>query len=205
MKSPLIAPLPRCFGDYPLINLGLRRERNCALCKSLEDCKFHNALPNCPTMSNPPPPPPRMSQIIYSLDGIARTLCDSMSHDAVMSPEFRESCVTRFKDRLRYLFGANVQHLTSVSPKEEEQEEEDKPSALDEQVGGSHYKGMKIQHAEFCQANRLGWCESSAIKYLCRHGSKNKAQDVKKAIHYCQILLQLEYPDAAESSNGAKT
>lgn len=68
------------------------------------------------------------------------------------------------------------------------------PSALQTQVGGSHYKGMPIQHAEFCQRNRLGWCESAAIKYLCRHGRKNGVEDLKKAIHYIQILIELEYP-----------
>ena len=67
-------------------------------------------------------------------------------------------------------------------------------SALQTQVGGSHYKGMPIQHAEFCQRNRLGWCESAAIKYLCRHGRKNGVEDLKKAIHYIQILIELEYP-----------
>ena len=61
------------------------------------------------------------------------------------------------------------------------------------QVGGSHYKGMKIQHAEFCQVNRLGWCESAAIKYLCRHNGKNKVEDLKKAIHYVQLLAQYDY------------
>ena len=64
------------------------------------------------------------------------------------------------------------------------------------QVGGSHYKGMKIQHAEFCQANRIPWCESAAIKYLCRHAEKNKVQDVDKAIHYALMLRKLDYPDA---------
>lgn len=67
-------------------------------------------------------------------------------------------------------------------------------NALATQVGGSHYKGMPIQHAEFCQRNRLGWCESAAIKYLCRHSRKNGVEDLKKAIHYIQILMELEYP-----------
>lgn len=69
-------------------------------------------------------------------------------------------------------------------------------TALDTQVGGTHYKDMPIQHVEFCQRNKIPWCEAAAIKYLCRHANKNKAEDVKKAIHYCQLLLQLEYPEA---------
>lgn len=66
-------------------------------------------------------------------------------------------------------------------------------TALDEQVGGTHYKGMKIQHAEFCQANGLKWCESAAIKYICRHEQKNKLEDIKKAIHYLRLLAKLVY------------
>jgi hypothetical protein len=66
-------------------------------------------------------------------------------------------------------------------------------TALQTQVGGSHYQ-MPIQHAEFCQRNKLTWCESAAIKYLVRHRSKNKLQDVLKAKHYIEILLDLEYP-----------
>ena len=44
---------------------------------------------------------------------------------------------------------------------------------LDIQQGGSHYKNMAIQPIEFCQRNRLPWCESNVIKYVCRHGAKN--------------------------------
>lgn len=68
-----------------------------------------------------------------------------------------------------------------------------KTGALAMQVAGSHYKGMKIQHAEFCQINQLTWCESAAIKYLCRHRNKNKIEDLKKAIHYIQLCAQLDY------------
>lgn len=67
-------------------------------------------------------------------------------------------------------------------------------NALEKQVGGTHYKDMPIQHAEFCQKNRMTWCESAAIKYLCRHRKKNGRQDVEKAIHYCELLLEIEYP-----------
>lgn len=65
---------------------------------------------------------------------------------------------------------------------------------LDTQVGGGHYKAMKIQHVEFVHANSIPYIEANAIKYICRHKSKNGRQDIEKAIHYLQILLQLEYP-----------
>lgn len=68
----------------------------------------------------------------------------------------------------------------------------DGASALDTQVGGDHYN-MPIQHVEFCQRNRLPWCESAAIKYLVRHKRKNGLQDVRKAIHYIELMAEMEY------------
>lgn len=61
------------------------------------------------------------------------------------------------------------------------------------QVAGDHYKKMIIQPVEFCQKNKIGFCESSAIKYLCRHRSKNGIEDLKKARHFIDLLIQLEY------------
>lgn len=69
-----------------------------------------------------------------------------------------------------------------------------KPDTLKEtQYGGTHYKNLVIEPAEYCQKNKLGFCESSAIKYLTRHASKGKAEDVKKAIHFAQMVLEMEY------------
>lgn len=69
-------------------------------------------------------------------------------------------------------------------------------SALDEQVGGSHYKDFPVQPVEFCQRNGLNYCESAAIKYICRHRQKNGRQDIEKAIHYLRLLLDVEYDEA---------
>ena len=52
---------------------------------------------------------------------------------------------------------------------------------------------MPIQPVEFCQRNELNFCESSVIKYVCRHRRKNKAEDIRKAIHFLELLLDLEY------------
>lgn len=68
------------------------------------------------------------------------------------------------------------------------------PSAL--QVGGTHYKDMAIQPSEFSQRNELNWCEANVVKYVCRHRNKNGRQDVEKAIHYLQLLLEWEYGGA---------
>lgn len=70
----------------------------------------------------------------------------------------------------------------------------DRPTnALSNQVGGNHYKDMKIQPAEFCHANNIPAIEGAVIKYLCRHKSKNGKEDLLKAIHMIEILISLEY------------
>ena len=66
-------------------------------------------------------------------------------------------------------------------------------SALDVQEGGGHYKDMPIQVVEFCQKNKLNYCESNVIKYVCRHKKKNGLEDLKKAKHYIDLLIELEY------------
>lgn len=71
------------------------------------------------------------------------------------------------------------------------------PPALARQEGGGHYKSMKIQPVEFAHANNLPFLEGSVIKYVCRHRTKNGVEDINKAIHFLELLKQLEYEDAA--------
>jgi hypothetical protein len=77
---------------------------------------------------------------------------------------------------------------------------------LEVQVGGNHYKGMAIQPAEFCQTNKLRFLESCVIKRMCRHRSKNGLEDLRKAIHEINLIIELEYSDGderiAEASDG---
>ena len=65
--------------------------------------------------------------------------------------------------------------------------------SLDKQHGGSHYKKFKIQPAEFINENQLLFAEGNAIKYICRHSAKGKEEDIKKAIHYLEMILERVY------------
>jgi hypothetical protein len=65
--------------------------------------------------------------------------------------------------------------------------------ALATQVGGSHYKDMKIQPVEYIHANAMPYMDGNVVKYISRHRNKNGAEDVRKAIQYCQMILQMEY------------
>jgi hypothetical protein len=77
------------------------------------------------------------------------------------------------------------------------------PNALDVQVGGTHYKDCAIQPIEYIHANKLGFAEGNVVKYITRHRQKHGADDVRKVIHYCQLLLELEYgATAKENPNG---
>ena len=70
---------------------------------------------------------------------------------------------------------------------------EERRSALNVQEGGDHYKNLKIQPVEFIEANGIPFLEGCVIKRMCRHGSKAKAEDLRKAIHEIKLLLELRY------------
>lgn len=69
---------------------------------------------------------------------------------------------------------------------------EEKKKALEIQVGGSHYKRMGIQPFEYAHANRLGACEFTVVKYVTRWREKGGLEDLKKAKHCIDILIELE-------------
>ena len=67
-------------------------------------------------------------------------------------------------------------------------------SAFETQVGGSHYAKLAIQPMEYSMANKLDACQHTAIKYITRFRDKNGKDDLLKAIHVIQMLIELEYP-----------
>ncbi len=67
-------------------------------------------------------------------------------------------------------------------------------SAKDTQVGGDHYRDLPIQPAEFIHRNGIGFLAGNVIKYVCRYKHKNGRQDLAKAIHYLELLMEAEYP-----------
>jgi len=64
---------------------------------------------------------------------------------------------------------------------------------LSSQIGGSHYKQFAIQPIEFIIRNNIPGAEALALRYICRHRLKNGREDLEKAIHILQILLEVEY------------
>ena len=62
------------------------------------------------------------------------------------------------------------------------------------QIGGSHYKDMVVQPSEFINKNKLLFAEGNAIKYICRHAHKGEVQDLEKAKHYIDMIIERDYP-----------
>lgn len=63
-------------------------------------------------------------------------------------------------------------------------------SATSHQVGGDHYRNMTIQPIDFIMANGLGFCEGNVVKYVTRYPFKNGVEDLKKARHYLDMLIE---------------
>ena len=70
----------------------------------------------------------------------------------------------------------------------------------DKQVGGNHYQTMKIQPAEFVNKNKMLFAEGNAIKYICRHINKGGKQDLEKAKHYIDMIIERDYGDHIHKS-----
>ena len=62
------------------------------------------------------------------------------------------------------------------------------------QIGGRHYMDMVEQPSEFIYKNKLQFAEGNAIKYICRHAHKGEVQDLEKAKHYIDMIIERDYP-----------
>jgi hypothetical protein len=86
--------------------------------------------------------------------------------------------------------GDDLDGVTHWMPLPEEPGEE--MTAINEQVGGNHYKDMAIQPIEYILKNGLGYCEGNVIKYISRYQFKNGVEDLKKAKHYIDLLIEAQ-------------
>ena len=65
-------------------------------------------------------------------------------------------------------------------------------SELSKQVGGDHYSKLAIQPVEYINANKLTYLQGNVIKYVTRYKDKNGIEDLEKAKHYIDMLIELE-------------
>ena len=66
-------------------------------------------------------------------------------------------------------------------------------SVYKKQIGGVQYKDMKNQPSKFINDNKLLFAEGNAIKYICRHAAKGEVQDLEKAKHYIDMIIERDY------------
>lgn len=109
----------------------------------------------------------------------------------VMTPAQITESVTAVKEMLR-------EPMTLPAVQEEAMqllaEGVDALPAIQRQEGGAHYKNMAIQPVEYIYANGIGYMEGSVIKYVSRWKAKNGVEDLKKARHFIDLLIELEGP-----------
>lgn len=68
----------------------------------------------------------------------------------------------------------------------------DEKTALAQQIAGNHYKDLPIQPVQYIHANGIGYFEGNVIKYVTRWRAKGGVEDLKKARHYLDLLIDLE-------------
>jgi hypothetical protein len=66
-------------------------------------------------------------------------------------------------------------------------------STYNKQIGGTHYKKMKIQPSKFVIENKLLFPEGNVIKYICRHKYKGGKEDLEKAKHFIDMIIERDY------------
>lgn len=70
--------------------------------------------------------------------------------------------------------------------------------ANDRQIAGTHYKQLRIQTWDYIVANEIGYLEGNVIKYVSRWRSKGGIQDLMKARHYIDKLIEVAEDEAAK-------
>ena len=71
-------------------------------------------------------------------------------------------------------------------------------SAYKKQIGGNHYKKYKLQPSQFVTENKLLYPEGCVIKYVVRHQDKGGKQDLEKAKHMIDMIIERDYETVEE-------
>ena len=79
-----------------------------------------------------------------------------------------------------------------AAPVNEGEQPVEESTANARQVGGAHYKKWAIQPWDFIERNGLTFCSGNVIKYVCRYRDKAGVEDLEKAKHYLEKLIEVE-------------
>lgn len=72
--------------------------------------------------------------------------------------------------------------------------------ATDIQVGGDHYR-MPIQPVEYIWKNNMNFFQGNVLKYISRYKTKGDKEDLLKARHYIDMLIEFEYGNEQDENN----
>lgn len=101
---------------------------------------------------------------------------------------YQRPCGCRWESKGDYQIGAPM--ILACAEHEWDRYAPPKPKATDTQVGGDHYSKMPIQPVDYIVKNNIPFREACVIKYVTRHRDKNGAEDIKKAIHFLNMILE---------------
>ena len=79
-----------------------------------------------------------------------------------------------------------------------EQDKGEIMSVWKKQIGGNHYRKYKLQPSRFVTENKLLYPEGCVIKYVIRHQDKGGKQDLEKAKHMIDMIIERDYEEEKE-------
>ena len=71
-------------------------------------------------------------------------------------------------------------------------------SVWEKQIGGNHYSKYKLQPSKFVTENKLLYPEGCVIKYIVRHQDKGGKEDLEKAKHMIDMIIERDYETEKE-------
>jgi len=101
--------------------------------------------------------------------------------------------------------GAGMKYDWSMSYDDYDKIFDEKVPMVDSsQIGGTHYVSKTIQPWDFIVANKLGYLEGNVIKYVSRYQEKGGLEDLRKAKHYLEKLLEVKTNERIQEITGSK-
>lgn len=82
--------------------------------------------------------------------------------------------------------------LPTIPPVDDPELDLEKWKPMNVQIGGNHYKKLKIQPMRYSMENKLDPLQHTIVKYVTRFRDKGGVQDLEKAKHCLDMLIQYE-------------
>ena len=126
-------------------------------------------------------------------------MSDKESEESWINPEDRGWSQESYRDYMKRrnkeeeLSKRNLQGTYEYEYETHDEMIRDSIKATSKQVGGNHYKDCKIMPIEYIHKNNLDFLEGNVVKYITRHKLKGGKEDIKKVIHYAELILELKY------------